>query len=64
MWALAQAKDGNITILTFHGVPDIEHPWVHTEPKQFEDYMAYLYENDYKVIALRDLVDYVNPHSL
>ena len=63
-WALAQAKNGNISILTYHGVPDIEHPWVHTEPKQFEDYMAYLYENDYKVIALRDLVDYVNPHAL
>lgn len=58
-WALAQARDGNIAILTFHGVPDIEHPWVHTEPEQFEAYMAYLAENDYKVIALRDLVDYV-----
>ena len=63
-WALTQAKDGKITVLTFHGVPDIEHPWVHTEPEQFEDYMAYLYENDYKVIALRDLADYVDPHSL
>ncbi len=63
-WALAQAKDGNIAILTFHGVPDIEHSWVHTEPAQFEAYMAYLAENDYSVIALRDLVDYVDPHSL
>ena len=63
-WALAQATDGSIAILTFHGVPDIEHPWVHIEPAQFEEYMAYLYENDYKVIALRDLADYVNPHAL
>ena len=54
----------NIAILTFHGVPDIEHPWVHTEPAQFEAYMAYLAENGYRVIALRDLVDYVDPHAL
>ncbi len=62
-WALAQATDGNIAILTFHGVPDLEHPWVHTEPEQFEAYMAYLAENDYSVIALRDLADYVTPHT-
>jgi peptidoglycan/xylan/chitin deacetylase (PgdA/CDA1 family) len=60
-WALAQARDGNIAILTFHGVPDLEHPWVHTTPAQFEAYMAYLAENDYDVIALRDLIDYVEP---
>ena len=62
-WALTQATDRNITILTFHGVPDVEHPWVHTEPEQFEVYMAHLAENDCKVIALRDLADYVDPHS-
>ena len=62
-WALALATDGNIAILTFHGVPDLEHPWVHTEPELFEAYMAYLAENDYSVIALRDLTDYVNPHT-
>ena len=60
MWALEQAKDGNITVLTFHGVPDLEHPWVHTEPEDFETYMTHLYKNDYTVIALRDLCNYVN----
>ncbi len=59
-WALDQAVDGNIAVLTFHGVPDIEHPWVHTEPEQFEVYMAYLAENDYSVIALQDLAGYVD----
>ena len=59
-WALEQAKDGNIPVLTFHGVPDLEHPWVHTEPDDFEKYMSYLAENDYTVIALRDLTDYVS----
>ena len=64
IWALDAAKDGNIAVLTFHGVPDVEHPWVHTEPAQFEAYMAYLAENDYSVIALRDLVDYVDPKAV
>jgi peptidoglycan/xylan/chitin deacetylase (PgdA/CDA1 family) len=59
-WALEQAKDGNIPVLTFHGVPDLEHPWVHTELDDFEKYMSYLAENDYTVIALRDLTDYVS----
>lgn len=58
-WALDQAKDGYITVLTFHGVPDLEHPWVHTEPEAFETYMEYLFNNGFSVIALRDLSDYI-----
>ncbi len=58
-WALEQAKDGKISVLTFHGVPDLEHPWVHTDPNDFENYMTYLAENDYTVIALRNLSEYV-----
>ena len=57
-WALQQAKDGKIAVLTFHGVPDLEHPWVRTEPNDFEKYLLYLAENNYTVIALRDLSDY------
>ena len=59
-WALAQATDGNISVLTFHGVPDLEHPWVHTEPTTFEAYMAYLADNDYTVIALNALANYIH----
>ena len=59
--AVEQARDGKIAVLTFHGVPAIEHPWVNTEPSAFVTYMKYLYDNDYKVIALRDLVKYVDP---
>lgn len=58
-WALDQAKDGNVTVLTFHGVPDLEHPWVHTEPEQFEIYMEFLSENGFTVIALQDLSYYI-----
>ena len=61
-WALAQSTDGYIAILTFHGVPDLEHPWVHTEPKEFEIYMNYLVDNDYIVIALRDISNYPIEH--
>jgi peptidoglycan/xylan/chitin deacetylase (PgdA/CDA1 family) len=52
--AVDKADDKNIPILTFHGVPDIEHPWVNTDQKKFVQYMNYLKENNFKVIALRD----------
>ncbi|MCA9039942.1 MAG: polysaccharide deacetylase family protein [Planctomycetaceae bacterium] len=59
--AVHQAKEGNIAILQFHGVPDIEHPWVHTSVERFEEFMQYLKENEYTVIAMRDLAKYVDP---
>lgn len=58
--ALQQANDGKIVVLTVHGVPDTAHDWVTTPPALFEEYLAYLKENNYKVIALRDLKQYVN----
>ncbi|MEM7033958.1 MAG: polysaccharide deacetylase family protein [Chloroflexota bacterium] len=61
LWAIEQAKDGKITVLTFHGVPDLDHPWVHTDPEDFQTYMDYLHDQDCTVIALRDLIHYVNP---
>lgn len=53
--AVAQAKDGKIAVMTFHGVPDIKHPWVNTDPAKFEAYMQHLKESGCKVIAMRDL---------
>ena len=61
-WAVDQAKDGKIAVLTFHGVPDLDHAWVHTDPEQFQAYMAYLQAQDCTVIAVRDLVRYVHPN--
>ena len=52
--AVDQADAKHIPILTFHGVPDIEHPWVNTDPEKFKRYMKYLKDNNFKVIALRD----------
>jgi peptidoglycan/xylan/chitin deacetylase (PgdA/CDA1 family) len=57
--AVTQAKDGKIAVLQFHGVPDREHPWVSTEPEQFEKYLGYLKDNGYRVMALRDLATYL-----
>ena len=60
LWALDQARDGQVAVLTFHGVPDLDHPWVHTNPDQFERYVAHLRDNDFTVVALRDLANYID----
>jgi len=59
--AVAQARDGRIAVLQFHGVPDREHPWVHTPPERFEQYLKHLQAEGCQVIALRDLARYVDP---
>ncbi len=58
--ALDKAHDGKIVVLTFHGVPDVEHPWVTTPLELFKEYLDYLAQNGYKVIALKDLEAYIN----
>lgn len=58
--ALQQAQAGKIVVLTVHGVPDKAHPWVTTPPELFKEYLQYLHDNHYKVIALRDLLSYIN----
>ncbi|MFN0197063.1 MAG: polysaccharide deacetylase family protein [Planctomycetaceae bacterium] len=59
--AVRQAKDGRIAVQQFHGVPEGEHPWVHTPEELFEVYMRYLHLHDYTVISMRDLENYVDP---
>lgn len=53
--ALQDAREGQIVVFCFHGVPDNPHPWVSTEPDTFKEYMQYLYDHHYRVIAMRDL---------
>ena len=60
VWAVEQAKDGKIAVLTFHGVPALEHPWVDVSPELFKTYMDYLRDSGCTVIALRDLAKYVD----
>ena len=59
------AKNGNIVVLTVHGVPDYAHDWVTTPPALFEEYLKYLHDNHYKVIGLSELAKYVDvPQAL
>ena len=60
-WSVDQAVNGSICVLTLHGVPDLDHAWVHTEPDVFDAYVRYLSDNDCTVIALADLNRYVDP---
>lgn len=59
--AVAKAGNGKIAVMTFHGVPDIKHPWVSTDPAKFESYMAHLKQDGCRVVALRDVVRYLKP---
>lgn len=59
--AVAQAKAGRIAVLQFHGVPDTAHDWVNSTKEQFESYMKYLADNQFMVLALRDLTRFVDP---
>ncbi len=56
-----QAAGGRIVVLTYHGVPDVEHPPVSLAPTIFRAQMQYLKDNHYKVIAMRDLAEYIDP---
>jgi peptidoglycan/xylan/chitin deacetylase (PgdA/CDA1 family) len=64
VWAVAQAKNGKIAVLNFHGVPYPRAPWVSVEPKVFDEYMKYLRDQKCTVIAMRDLAKYVKPAPL
>ena len=58
--AFEAAKEGKIVVLTIHGVPDGAHPWVNTPPELFVEYLEYLKKNHYKVIAMRDMKQYID----
>ncbi|NCB09364.1 MAG: polysaccharide deacetylase family protein [Bacteroidia bacterium] len=60
MEALGKAEKGKIVVLTIHGVPDVEHPWVDTPPELFREYLQFLSDNRFTVVALRDLQNYVD----
>ena len=59
--AIAQARDGKVAVITFHGVPDLRHPWVNTDPAKFAAYLAALKEAGCQVIAMRDLARFLPP---
>lgn len=59
--AVEQAELSRIAVLQFHGVPDDAHDWVSSPVENFKAYMNYLATHGYKVIAMRDLANYVDP---
>ncbi len=58
--AVCTARDGRIAVICLHGVPD-DHPFCSTTPALFERFVDHLADNEYTVIALRDLARYVDP---
>jgi hypothetical protein len=58
--AMALGGRNNIVVLQFHGVPDKAHPWVNTPTDRFEQYLHWLAQENYQVIALRDLNRYID----
>jgi peptidoglycan/xylan/chitin deacetylase (PgdA/CDA1 family) len=60
--AVKTAESGRIAVLQFHGVPDTAHDWVSSPADRFEAYLRYLAKEKYRVIALRDLAQYVDPN--
>lgn len=55
-----RATRGQVVVFTFHGVPEGEHPSVGLDPVQFARMMQYLKDNQYHVIAMRDLAQFVD----
>ena len=58
--AISLGGKNNIVVLQFHGVPDNAHPWVNTPTDRFEQYLHWLAQEQYQVIALRDLDQYID----
>ena len=56
-YSLGRADENNVPVLLFHGVPDIVHEWVDTAPEFFEKCMKYLYENNYRVISMKQCLE-------
>jgi peptidoglycan/xylan/chitin deacetylase (PgdA/CDA1 family) len=70
-WTLAdfravvdRARDGKIAVLQFHGVPDGAHPFCSTPPDRFRQFVDYLSQDNFHVIAMRDLAKYVDWDAL
>ncbi|MCU7550650.1 polysaccharide deacetylase family protein [Chitinophagaceae bacterium LB-8] len=58
MYALKSLQPGQILVFTIHGVPDIAHPDYTTSAEVFTEYLQYIKEHHFKVIAMRDLDKY------
>ncbi|MDP4269442.1 MAG: polysaccharide deacetylase family protein [Bacteroidota bacterium] len=60
MKVLQEAHPGQIIVFTIHGVPDTAHPSVTTSPVYFTEYLQYMHDHHFKVIAMRNLEKYID----
>jgi peptidoglycan/xylan/chitin deacetylase (PgdA/CDA1 family) len=60
MKALQNLKPGQILVFTIHGVPDIAHPDYTTSEEVFTNYLQYMKDHQFKVIALQDIEKYIS----
>ena len=54
-----RAAAGHAVVVQFYGVPDVAHPWVHTPVERFREYLTYLKQGGFRVVAMRDLLGYL-----
>jgi len=59
-----RAHGKKMAVLQFHGIPDLAHEWVSTDPELFEACMRYLKDEGYRVIAVRDLEEFMPEHPV
>jgi peptidoglycan-N-acetylglucosamine deacetylase len=57
--AFRMATNGKIVVIIFHGVPDHRQEFTSCPLSVFEEYLKFLSDNKYTVIAMRDLAKYV-----
>jgi peptidoglycan/xylan/chitin deacetylase (PgdA/CDA1 family) len=57
--AFQEVKPGQVLVFTIHGVPYLTNPDYSTTPAHFEEYLKYLRDHNFKVIALRNLDKYL-----
>jgi len=55
---VGQTRPGQIVVFQYHGVPD-PHGFASTTPEHFEEAMAYLKEQNFRVVAMRDVLEFL-----
>ena len=50
----ATAEDSCAAVLTYHGVPELAHPWCGTPPEMFRRHMQILRDSGYRVVNMEE----------
>lgn len=53
--AIAGATEQNVTVLVYHGVPEMVHPWVDTAPELFAQQMEILHQQGFTALTLGEV---------